>query len=203
MKTLLLASPVKKLSINQVFGVNKATYQKFGLAGHNGIDCRALHGDPVYASHEGIANYEVDKSGGHGVDLVSTEEYKMGEHGVAYARTRYWHLVDPKKEPKLASPIYGKKNVKVKGGDLIGYADSTGFSTGDHLHFGLKPTDKKGNPLFFSNGFKGAVDPQPFLNKIPNTTVSYEEAMTTLYRSGLPKPILLMALAVLKLKYWK
>lgn len=157
---LILQTPVVPLHINQIFGVDKTTYSRFGLAGHNGLDLRSYHGQPVYAAHNGVANYEIDNSGGHGVDILSTEKYDQG-----YARTRYWHLCDPKKEPQYKSPIQGKKNVKVKAGDLIGYADNTGFSTGDHLHFGLKWAEKNGTVLNYSNGFKGAVDPKPFLKE--------------------------------------
>lgn len=161
-----LVLPVKPLWLNQPFGGNKKTYAQFGLAGHNGLDMLSLHGQPVYAAHEGIANYEVDSSQGHGVDIVSTQTYDLGNFGTAYVKTRYWHLCDPKKESKYASPIYGRKNVKVKAGDIIGYADSTGFSTGDHLHFGLKPQGKNSKGfynLFPNNGYKGAIDPFPFL----------------------------------------
>lgn len=159
---LTLHPPVLPLHINQVFGVDKNTYKQFGLEGHNGLDLRTYHGQPVYAAHDGIANYEVDGSQGHGVDVVSTKKYDNG-----YAKTRYWHLCDPKKEPQFASPIYGKKNAKVKAGDVIGYADNTGFSTGDHLHFGYKPQGKNSKGVFYNlfpdNGFKGATDPLPFL----------------------------------------
>lgn len=157
---LVLQAPVIPIHINQPFGGNKETYKQFGLGGHNGLDLRSYHGQPVYAAHDGLANYEIDNSGGHGVDILSTVKYNEG-----YARTRYWHLCDPKKEPQYKSPIQGRKNVKVKAGDLIGYADNTGFSTGDHLHFGLKWADKKGATLNYSNGFKGAVDPKPFLKE--------------------------------------
>lgn len=158
---LRLLPPVRApYVITQFFGGDRKTYSRFGLDGHNGLDILAVHGQPVYASHEGVANYEVDGSAGHGVDLISTTKYADG-----YARTRYWHLCDPKKEPEFKSPIYGKKNVKVRAGDLVGFADNTGFSTGDHLHFGLKWVDKKGNNVFQNNGYKGAVDPLPFLQE--------------------------------------
>lgn len=161
-----LTNPVNPVAINQKFGGDKARYAQFGLDGHNGLDFRALHGQPVYAAHEGLANYEVDSSQGHGVDIVSTQTYDLGNFGTAYVKTRYWHLANPVTEPKYASPIYGRKNVKVKAGDIIGYADNTGFSTGDHLHFGLKPQGKNSKGfynLFPNNGYKGAVDPLPFL----------------------------------------
>jgi murein DD-endopeptidase MepM/ murein hydrolase activator NlpD len=178
-KPLILKNPAKPLFINQIFGVDKTTYKQFGLDGHNGLDLRAYHGQPLYAAHAGTANYEVDNSQGHGVDIVSTDKWDFGKYE-AYVKTRYWHLCDPKKEPKFASPIYKKKNVHVEAGDLIGYADSTGFSTGDHLHFGLKPVDARGENMFPKNGFKGAVDPKPFLEETLTAQQKLIELLSTL-----------------------
>ncbi len=65
----------------------------------------------------------------------------------------------------------------IKRGDLIGFADNTGFSTGDHLHFGLKPIKTaNGGPISPEdatdvgnyqnleqlNGYAGAIDPSPY-----------------------------------------
>ena len=145
--------PIQPFVVNQAFGADVAYYQKmFGVNGHNGLDLKALHGQPIYAAHDGIANYEIDTSGGHGV-VVTADEYK----------TIYWHMVDSSIEPQFTSPIEGKI-VAVKAGDLIGYADSTGVSSGNHLHFGFKFIDANGATLNTNNGFLGAVDPTPYLN---------------------------------------
>lgn len=205
MRHLVLKNPVSPIHVNQRFGEDPVTYKQFGLAYHNGIDLRTAHGQPVYAAHDGFATYSIDEGSGHWIGLLGAEKCLMGVHGEAYPRTVYLHLCDGEKEPRFISPIYKKKNVKVKAGDLIGYADNTGFSSGDHLHFGLKPSDKKGNALFYKNGTKGAVDPWPFLEGVQpeSTEVRYEEALTNLYRSGLPAPIRWMAERILKRKYGK
>jgi murein DD-endopeptidase MepM/ murein hydrolase activator NlpD len=58
-----LLIPVSPLSVNQPFGVNAAYYSKFVDAagnpekGHPGIDLKAVHGQPVYAAHDGDAIY--------------------------------------------------------------------------------------------------------------------------------------------------
>jgi murein DD-endopeptidase MepM/ murein hydrolase activator NlpD len=48
--------------------------------------------------------------------------------------------------------------------------DSTGFSTGHHLHYGIKPLiSKDGNnwsQCFKDNGFKGSNDPELYLPHI-------------------------------------
>jgi murein DD-endopeptidase MepM/ murein hydrolase activator NlpD len=149
--------------ITQLFGGNSAFYSdpKYGgIKGHNGIDFLTTHGQPVYATHDGVAEYQVDSSGGHGVVIMSKgKDYK----------TIYWHLCDPIKEPKFASPV-ANKSISVETGDLIGYADNTGASTGDHLHFGLKLC-QEGFTLNQTNGYLGAVDPTPYFDKNYPVTV--------------------------------
>ena len=160
--------PIKPIHVNQPFGNVLPVYTAMGLQGHNGIDFMAAHGQPVYAAHDGNAYWESDGASGEGVVLCSTETFDYNGKQVKF-KTIYWHLADPVKEPNLKSPIYGNNIVPVKTGDLIGYADNTGMSTGDHLHFGLKagePNEPDGQfiNLDSTNGYFGAIDPQPFLN---------------------------------------
>lgn len=150
-----LLPPVDPFKINQYFGSNGAYYQANGIniKGHNGVDLQAKHGQPVYASHDGYATYEIDEKGGCGV-VVKADGFK----------TIYWHFVDGTSEPKHMSPINNFKINPVKAGDLLGYADSTGLSTGDHLHWGLKLIDSQGVTLNSDNGYLGAIDPLPYLD---------------------------------------
>jgi murein DD-endopeptidase MepM/ murein hydrolase activator NlpD len=169
--------PVKPLFITQKFGevANLAYYQanEINFIGHNGIDFVAHHGQPIYAAHDGIAYYEIDNKQGHGVVLRSKDMFDYNGSQV-YFKTIYWHMCDSDKEPQFKSPIepyvslYGPGK-EVKAGDLIGYADTTGLSTGDHLHFGLKPV-VPGEPAGTwtntdqNNGYMGAIDPAPYFN---------------------------------------
>jgi hypothetical protein len=169
--------PTKPFYVTQKFGeVASLDYYKNNnvlVVGHNGMDLRAKHGDPIYAAHDGEAWYEIDGKQGHGVVLRTSEKFDY-ESGRCYFKTIYWHLCDPIKEPKFKSPVLAyadlnKPGMKVKAGDVIGYADSTGLSTGDHLHFGIKPVAKnEKNGSFYNakqeNGYYGAIDPEPFLN---------------------------------------
>lgn len=170
---LTLYYPVTPVHFNQLFGQNlNPIYKAEGLPGHNGIDFMANHGQPVYAAHDGQASFQIDAKGGHGVVLVTDQLYDDldSTKPPCYYKTIYWHLCDGLKEPKFQSPIADKTGfVSVKRGDLIGYADNTGTSTGDHLHFGLKPVmrgEQWGTSynLLQDNGYAGAIDPQPFLN---------------------------------------
>ncbi len=178
---LKLDYPVTPVFFNQKFG-NKATvYTNEGLLGHNGIDFSAKHGQPVYASHDGQASFQIDAGGGHGVVLITNEQFEYQE-GQSFFKTIYWHLCDGLKEPKFQSPIADKTGlVSVKRGDLLGYADSTGVSSGDHLHFGLKPVTPGENPgnwdnVSQANGYFGAIDPMPYFY---NIEVLHEQLVTT------------------------
>ena len=166
-----LQYPLKSIFVTQLFGENPVYYAKYNIKGHNGIDFRAPHGTPIYATHDGFAYYEWDSSQGEGVVIRSKEPMEID--GVPmFFKTIYWHMVDPHKDPQYKSPItcYDTNSIgqEVKAGDLIGYADNTGASMGDHLHFGLKPVsagESLGalyNPLQ-NNGYAGAIDPMPYL----------------------------------------
>jgi murein DD-endopeptidase MepM/ murein hydrolase activator NlpD len=164
---LILKNPVQPVSVNQPFGDPNNIYKKQGLLGHNGIDFMAKHGQPIYASHDGLASFQIDGGGGHGVVVITDKEYDY-EDGTAYFKTIYWHMCDGLKEPQYQSPIADKTGfIPIKTGDLIGYADNTGASTGDHLHFGLKPVAKGEDwgtwyNVSQNNGYNGAIDPAPY-----------------------------------------
>lgn len=184
---LQLKFPVTKVHINQFFGQNgNSFYAQQGLPGHNGIDFQATHGDPILATHDGLAMYQIDGNGGHGVVIVTNEQYDS-DNEQAYYKTIYWHLVDSLKEPAFKSPLEGKTGfTPVKCGDIIGYADNTGLSTGDHLHFGLKPVAKGEDWGTYSNvqqnnGYFGAIDPLPFLPPYIDESLSHKFVNPILY----------------------
>ena len=134
-------------------------YQKNGLKGHNGIDVGADMWQPVYASTDGtILEISTEANRGMGVIMITDEKYFF-EGGDYFARTLYWHFAGVNVKPEQ----------KVRIGDLIGWADSTGKATGPHLHFELKPmlydTQGKLYNVFQDNGFYGAVNPEPYLQK--------------------------------------
>ena len=147
--------PVKPILVNQAFGNPDPKYTSLGLKGHNGIDFHACNGGRITAAHNGFCSREiVDVYGGHGVEVTSIDSFYY--NGVpAFFKTVYWHLI-----PGTAY----KARQKVFVGDLIGLADNTGFSTGDHLHFGLKPQFPPGINIEQSNGYNGAIDPRPYFN---------------------------------------
>ncbi len=153
---LQLYYPVYPMIVTQKFGDTHllAYYAANGVYfnGHNGLDIVANHGQEVRATHEGIVEVQVDSAQGHGVVLKTLDAYDYKGQQVKF-KTIYWHLIDN-------IPVTNGQQVKI--GDLLGYADSTGLSTGDHLHYGLKPINPNGSNLEPDNGFQGAIDPAPY-----------------------------------------
>lgn len=141
-----LRLPLEHIRINQGFGLNYADfYKKLGLNGHNGIDFTAKDGCPCYAAHDGMVAF-AGKDGDGGISVTLWDKTNR-------FKTLYYHL----KEVKV------KLNQYVKAGDLVGLCDNTGkYTTGDHLHFGLKEVDEWGNTLYKKNGYSGSIDAAPY-----------------------------------------
>lgn len=159
MEIKLQFPPVRDVYITQPFGVNYLDfYQKLGMKGHNGIDLRTNRGCAVIATHDGIVNWAgEDGDGGISVNLLSSQ---IGEGFY----TVYYHLQD----------VTVKVGDKIKAGQLIGHADNTGkYTTGDHLHFGLKRTFN-GGTINKDNGYGGAIDPAPYFPKDWDKTNAYK-----------------------------
>jgi len=134
-------------------------YAKVGLKnGHNGLDFPAKDWTPVYASLEGIVTeLETERNRGLGIGIISEQkdEWTDGfsaKWGTDQIKHRYWHLAG----------MNVKMGDKVKTGQLIGWVDNTGYSTGSHLHFECKPVNHGENIL--NGGMLGAIDPLPLMN---------------------------------------
>jgi len=158
MAKIELQLPLKHIMVNQPFGVNYLDfYQRWGLKGHNGLDMEAKDGCKVYATHSGIVKVAGrDGDGGVCVEILAC----MGE---GY-KTIYYHL----KETKVSVKDF------VQAGQCIGLADNTGiYTTGDHLHLGLKLTNN-GDTINKDNGFYGAIDPVPYFPKDWDKSLAYK-----------------------------
>lgn len=214
---LTLSYPVQPVSINQGFGANPGMYgdPKYGgIKGHNGIDFKAYHGQPIYASHDGTAYYEFDGNQGEGVVLRTDQAYDYNG-GQSYFKSIYWHMCDPIKEPQFASPVWkavgyqpdqtgvSQLGTPVKRGDLIGYADNTGASTGDHCHFGLKNVaQNESNGIWYNteqnNGYNGAIDPTPYFDNLETEVTLAQNTLTTIQTTEAPAAVKWQWLEVLK-----
>lgn len=169
-----------------LFGANKDYYFKnIGLeGGHNGLDISCKQGTEIVASHPGWVLEEYDDKqdikAGFGVVLVSNDEYEWLDGSKSHCKSIYWH----NKENTV------KVGEKVGIGQILAKADSTGFSTGDHLHFGIKQCNKSGNTHDLDNGHQGNVDPYPYLqywdlNKMDKNDCEIDdELLELLYQFG-------------------
>ncbi|MBI3160414.1 MAG: M23 family metallopeptidase [Chloroflexi bacterium] len=137
--------PTDYAVITQAFGANPEIYSKWGLPGHEGVDIRAPMNTNIYGGYEGTVfavenNPDVHPYGKH-VRILHKDGY----------RTVYAHLAQ----------TLVQVGEKVKAKQMIGKADSTGNSTGSHLHLTLK---KDGATARKETKFLGdVIDPTPFL----------------------------------------
>ncbi|KKP36872.1 MAG: peptidase M23 family protein [Candidatus Peregrinibacteria bacterium GW2011_GWF2_33_10] len=138
------------IKITQKFGANPDTYAQFDLDGHNGID----YGTPLGTEIKAVASATVRYVG---YDPEGYGNYIRLDHHVdgCNFQTLYAHS---------DQVPYFKAGASVKKGDVIMLSGNCGYSTGPHLHFGLREIDINGNTLNEDNGYKGYIDPQPWLD---------------------------------------
>lgn len=133
--------------ITQNFGDNKANYAQFGMLGHNGTDFRT----------KGTNRFIVAAADGEIISCNPTD----GGYGMAVRVKHPW-----------GQSIYGHNSqflvlptdsfgapTKVSRGQRIAIAGSTGFSSAEHCHFGIRINGVK-NPGFFD-----WVNPAPFFKE--------------------------------------
>lgn len=122
-------------------------YDSIGWVGHNGIDYGCWEGDPAEAVCDGVIEFAGDGnnhwllSGGGNAILLRNEEL-----GVMF---EYLHL----------SRFEVRQGQRVKLGQVIARTGNTGISTAPHLHLGAIPIYN----VNVNNGYRGRVDPTPFL----------------------------------------
>lgn len=127
--------------ITQDFGANPQIYEaRYGLKGHNGIDIACPTGTMIVSAANGKVSQTYFDPAGYGNYVVVNHD--------GYA-TLYAHLNDY--QVKVGDILVA--------GQLIGHSNSTGNSTGPHLHFGVKTIDSNGNKTQPDNGYSGYVDP--------------------------------------------
>ena len=98
--------------------------------GHKGMDLAADRGTPIYAVANGTVTYS-GYDGNYGYSVVI-------DHGNGL-KTRYAH----------ASRLCVSKGQTVAQGEVIAYVGSTGYSTGNHLHFEVMVNGSRVNPISY------------------------------------------------------
>ena len=154
-----LTQPVKgKLAyapdgvISQKFGENPQMYNTatFGyILGHNGIDWHGETGTPIYAAHSGKVVYAQE------FQSVTGKAIKLLGEGIA---TIYCHC----------SELLVSAGQSVSAGQIIAKIGNSGsqyYYMAPHLHFGLYKVDGQGITINLDNGYRGAIDPLPFITQ--------------------------------------
>lgn len=143
--------------ISQMFGENSSRYAQFGWKGHNGIDIAAPLDTPVLAMHDGWISECTSKDTGYGLRVTQEFESDGKIYDITYG---HFHSVPFTNIPWR----HNDRSIPVRAGDVIGYVDSTGFSTGNHLHISLREWDAN-TVINQNNGFGGSIDPFPYIIK--------------------------------------
>lgn len=100
-----------------------------GYDWHPGIDIAVDYGAPVYASGAGVVE-QAGWNGGYG-------RYVRIDHGNGYA-SAYGHM----------SGLAVSAGQRVAKGEIIGFAGSTGYSTGPHVHFEVLADGQNIDPFY-------------------------------------------------------
>lgn len=129
--------------VTQNFGANPVAYRPFGLNGHEGKDYGCANGTPIYNAKAGVVGLSISSYGAYGTCVVVRT---VNGEGLIYAHLRNF-IVTP--------------GQKVAEGQVVGYTDNTGNSTGPHLHFGYQPAYMSN----LSNGYFGCANPDVLFNQ--------------------------------------
>ena len=127
-RRLLMRTPINGARLSSGYGMRKHPILGYSRM-HEGVDFAAPRGTPIYAAGNGRVEY----AGWNG----SYGRYVRIDHQGPY-KTAYAHMKG------VASGVHG--GAQVSQGDIIGYAGSTGNSTGPHLHYEILKHGKAVNP---------------------------------------------------------
>ena len=153
--------------ITQKFGENPGVYNKFSMAGHNGVDFGTPKGTLLLSGYgDGLGNHRVVKA--------QYDEIGFGWHVRTHAivngemfELTWAHLME--EPPVVAGDILTVNQVIGKSGNT-GFKFSTSGGAGYHLHFQVRRIGQGGQVLGYSawpadpKGMKGAVDPLPLFD---------------------------------------
>ena len=138
--------------LTQGFGERPEVYRaRFGLPGHNGIDWGLLIGTPILAVDAGKVIVRHTSATGFG-------RYIKLQH--SWGQSLYAHL----SEFKVAV------GDMVECGQMVGLSGNSGFSTGPHLHFGMRVS-----PYSKGDGWYGYTNPHRFVEWLPKKEGAVKE----------------------------
>lgn len=133
-------------------------YSGFGLTGHNGVDWACTLGEPIYwdCDKKGtVILTNNDATAGVGCDIITEDSDGIFKH-------TFWHF--------LLNGLKVRAGQTIDSGELIGFGNSTGWSTGNHLHRQLKKQGKDSLGRYYNlnqnNGYQGAIDLTPYFDNL-------------------------------------
>lgn len=150
--------PIEPFELTQGFGENPSNYKRFGLAGHNGWDLRTKYPDTPQGHRNIFASFysklfKVGDEGNDGFGKYFEVTVKLNSTW----KLTYAHC--------LSIESFTTKNE----GEVMAISDSTGNSTGSHLHLTVKKGVLSGGAFVsdnYNNGYFGAVNPQEFFDEL-------------------------------------
>jgi len=166
-----------KGDVTQIFGVNKALYAFMGMEGHNGQDYVRPHGEPMYAVEDGIVlevNNHPKGFGKHLRFLSTTKDTKGYQREWTYG---HCHTIFV----EIGDVVTAGQKIATMGNTGFVVSGATPFwknnpYAGTHLHLGVRLMKVKTrggwsypgsiikhDVIGYNNGFKGAVNPAPYL----------------------------------------
>ncbi len=181
----------------------KEFYKSIGMKSHGGFDFAGIRGENVYHSFDfdGIVRTEIDWAGGVGVDVISLKPVLLLDGREAYVKCRYWH--------NLKNLVHDGQLVNM--GDKIALCNSTGASSGNHVHFGLKEVkylegkeydylkkEQRYVTLNKDNGWYGGIDPEPYFeNQFVGSVIEFFEGSFKLLEE-LKRQLMMLQVYLLK-----
>lgn len=112
---------------------------------HRAIDLRAAVGTPVYAAEDGTVDWVQawdGRSTSGNQSYGNLVRIRHADYNGGKLQTLYAHL----------QRVTVKNGQAVREGEVIGYSGNTGNSTGPHLHFEVRLSDIRCNPLNWLDG---------------------------------------------------
>lgn len=178
-------------SCTQWFGENPSLYAPMGLMGHNGQDHVAPHGEEMYAVEDGEVLSVKDDPAGYGknVRFISSKKNSNGYYNLWTYGHNSKNLVQQGDKITAGQPIALMGNTGFVVSGNTPFWKSNPYA-GTHLHIGLREVTKgsgwsypgsktKLEIVNYENGFKGSVDPYPFLADLSRDQAKHRATQLT------------------------
>jgi len=149
--------PTEFRHYTQFYGENQVNYYENSWknslrGGHNGVDAQVDRDDParspIRVCLDGVVTSKKMDETGYGHHIRTRSQVP----GVGEVRLVYAHMTH----------VMVEEGQRIQAGDVIGTAGTTGWSTGPHLHLGMKIE----GITFPANG--DHLNPRPYLDPLPS-----------------------------------